>query len=292
MKFLDPVSLAKLKNLTLQLRNVVAAGQASGRHRSLHRGFSRDFAEHRPYAPGDEVRAIDWKAYARQDRFYVREYNEENILSTQIIVDASGSMGYAASDRASKWEHACRLAMAMAYLVLSKGDAAGMSTFDTRSREFIPPRSGLSQLEILDRALAAGKPGGETDLGGVLGVAGGQVKRRSLVILLSDLMGDPVEIIGALKTLRARKHQVLVLQILDPQERDFDFDGPLVLESLEDGSEIALDASTLAPSYREEFERRLSLYESSFRACEISYAPIFTDVPWDHSLAAFLGRLR
>ncbi len=292
MKFLSPVDLAKLRNLSLTLKNVVAAGQVSGRHRNLLKGFSRDFAEHRPYSSGDEVRSIDWKVYARQDRFFVREYNEENIITAHLLMDASGSMGFSGPGRPSKWESACRLGMALAYLILSKGDAAGLGTFDTRSRDFIPSRSGLSQLEILDSALAEASPGGETDLAGVLKVSGAQLKRRSVVIVVSDLLGDPVGVLGAIKSLRARKHHVLVLQVLDPMERDWGLEGPVVLQSLEDSAELSIDASALGESYREEFSRLLRFFEASFQASGIAYAPFFTDVPWELSLGAFLGKLR
>ncbi len=292
MRYLDPVALAKLKNLSLELKNVAAAGQASGRHRSHLRGFSRDFAEHRPYAPGDEVKSVDWKVYARQDRFFVREYNEESILATHLLVDASGSMRFSSSGRAPKWDFACRLGMALAYLVLSKGDSAGLSTYDTKTRDFIPARAGLSQLEVLDRALASAAPKGETDLGVALSIAGARIKRRSLVIIISDLLGDPAGVLGAIKSLKARKHSLMVLQVLDPGERDWDYDGPLVIESMEDGSELSLDASALAESYREEFARRLRTFRDSFQSSEIAYAPFFTDVPWEKSLSAFLGRLR
>src|SRR5579871_5596266 len=120
MRYLDAVSLAKLNNLSLKLRRLAAEGHASGRHRSLWKGFSHDFAQHRPYAPGDEIKSLDWKVYARQDRFYVKEYQAENILTTYILIDASGSMGFAAGGRQPKWDHACRLAMALSYLILAK----------------------------------------------------------------------------------------------------------------------------------------------------------------------------
>lgn len=290
MKYLDALALAKLKNLKLGLRRLAAEGHATGRHRSLWKGFSHDFAEHRPYAPGDELKALDWKVYARQDRFYIRQYKAENILATHVLVDSSGSMAFSGPGRPSKWEEACRLAMAMAYLILAKGDAAGLITFDVEPREFLPPRAALSQLELMDKALSRVSPQGETDLKTVLEQAASRIKRRSLVILVSDLLGDPEGILNVVKAFKARKHEVLVLQVLDPRERDFDYDGPTLFESLEDRSRLFCEAGALRELYRAEFERFLRLYEATFHRCEISYAPFYTDIPWEVSLGRFLTR--
>ena len=292
MKYLDPISLAKLKNLSLEMRRLAAEGHASGRHRSRWKGFSRDFAQHRPYAPGDELKSLDWKVYARQDRFYVREYQAESLLSTYVLVDASGSMGFSGAGREAKWEHACRLAMAMAYLVVSRGDAAGLATFDTEPREFLPPRAALSHLELMDAALCRAAPRGETDLGAVLEGAAARIKRRSLIILISDLLGEPGKVIKVAKAFKARKHELMVLQVLDPLERDLDYEGPTVFKSLEDDSRLFCDATSLRGVYRREFEKFLKGYEASFHRAEIAYAEFFTDRPWEDSLGRLLGRWR
>ena len=292
MRYLDPVSLAKLKDVSLELRRLAAEGHASGRHRSLWKGFSRDFAQHRPYVPGDELKSLDWKVYARQDRFYVREYQAENILSTYVLVDASGSMAFCGEGRPPKWDQACRLAMAMAYLVVARGDAAGLATFDTEPREFLSPRAALSHLELMDAALARSSPRGETDLSSVLETAAARIKRRSLVILISDLIGEPEKVIRVAKAFKARKHELMVMQVLDPLERDLDYEGPTFFKSLEDGARIFCDASALRGLYRREFEKFLKGYEASFHRAEIAYAEFFTDRPWEDSLARLLGRWR
>lgn len=292
MRYLDPVSLAKLKNLTLELRGFAVEGMVSGRHQSLWKGFSHDFAEHRPYVPGDELKALDWKIYARQDRFYIREYKAENVLTTHVLVDASGSMNFCAGGRQSKWEHACRLAMAMAYLTLAKGDAAGMMTFDVEPRQSIPPRASFRHLELMDSALAGGGPKGETNLSYVLEQAAARVRRRSLVILISDLLGDAEAIIKVIKAFKARRHELLILQILDPQERDFEYQGSAMFESLEGGPPLFCDADALRASYRREFERFLKGYEVSFHRCGAAYSTFFTDRPWEHALGQLLNRWR
>jgi uncharacterized protein (DUF58 family) len=289
MRYLDAVALAKLKNLSLELRRLSTEGHATGRHRGRFKGFSRDFAQHRPYSPGDELKSLDWKAYARQDRFYVREYQAENLLNATLLLDASGSMGFSHQGRPAKWETACRLAMALAYLVLARGDAAGLITFDVEPRQSVPPRGSLGHLEVFDALLGSLSPRGETDLGAVLEASAARIRRRSLVILISDLLGDAESILKVVKAFKARKHEVLVLQVLDPAERDFPYEGPVVFESLEESSELYCDATGLASLYREEFARRLRLYEATFHRCDISYAAFYTDRPWDEALGRLLG---
>lgn len=290
MRYLDGVALAKLKGLRLSPRRLSAEGLASGRHRSAVKGLSHDFAQHRPYVPGDELKSLDWKVYARQDRFYVREYQAENILTTHLLVDASGSMAFAAEGRESKWEHACRLAMALAFLIVSQGDAVGLTTFDVEPRDSLPPRAGYGRLQHLDAALSQRAPGGETDLAAVLERAAARIKRRSLVVIVSDLLGDPERLLKVVRAFKARRHELLVLQPLDPQERDFGYDGPTVFESLETGEPLFCEAGSLAPLYRAEFDRLLKLYEATFHRSEIAYAPFFTDRPWDVGLGRFLSR--
>ncbi len=289
MKYLDPVGVAKLKGLDLR-RRLAVAGAGGGRHRSLLRGRSQEFAEHRAYVPGDEVKFLDWKVYARQDRFFVREHQQEDILSAAILLDRSGSMGFAGRGVA-KWELACRLAMAAAFLALSKGDAAGLTTFDTEPRQDLPSRSGLAQLRLFDEALVRAAPAGETGLGAVLEKTAARLKRRCLVILISDLLGNPAEIVAVLKALRARRHEALVLQVLDPRERDLDYDGSVVFEDLENGRLLPCEPGPLKDAYRAEFARMLRLYQSSFHRAEIPYLPFFTDVPWDLSLGRLLAGL-
>jgi uncharacterized protein (DUF58 family) len=220
----------------------------------------------------------------------VREYQAENILTTHLLVDASGSMGFSSGGRETKWERACRLAMAVAYLILSQGDAVGLTSFDTEPRDVLPPRASFGHLELMDAALARRSPGGETDLSKVLERAAARIKRRSLVVLISDLLGDPERLLKVVRGFKARRHELLVLQPLDPQERDFGYDGPTVFESLENGEPLYCEAGALAPLYRSEFDRLLKLYEATFHRSEIGYAPFFTDRPWDAVLGRFLSR--
>lgn len=287
MVYLDSIALAKLSAMSLNLKGL-AEGSSLGAHRSLLRGHAQEFSHHRPYVPGDEIKSLDWKLYARQDRFFTRQYHEETILTAHLLLDASASMGFS-SREPGKWATSCRLALAMAYLVIAAGDAAGLTVFTGESEEFIPPRSVLSHIELMDSALAESRPTGASSLPRVLETLAARMRRRSLVILVSDLLGDPQEIVGALKALRARKHDVMVLQVLDPQERDFNFEGPVEFRGLEGGPPLAFDATVLAPAYREEFRKLMRLYEIGFRRSEIAYSCAYTDKSWEQALKSILG---
>ena len=289
MRYLDAVALAKLRNLRLDLRRGAAEGHLAGRHRSLRHGHAQEFAQHRAYVPGDEITRLDWKVYARRDRGFVKEHQEEKSLKTCLLLDASGSMAFSAGARPSKWEHACRWAMALAYLVLGEGDAAGLRLFDDQPRESLAPRRGFGHLELMDAALSSRGPGGETDLAGALRRTAADLPRRSVLFLISDLLCDPRSVLELVGGLRARRHELFVLQVLDPFERDLDLQGPARFESLEDGSSLRAEASLLAPSYRELFRRRQRLYEASFSGSGIRYAEFYTDSPWDKALERLLA---
>lgn len=284
MKYLDSVALARLRNFRLEIPRLTGDGRLSGRHRSAWKGASREFAQHRPYAPGDELKTLDWKVYARQDRFYVRQYQAETVLSTQVLLDASGSMRYG-----SKWEDACRLALALSYLILSRGDSVGLDVFDTEPRERVPARAALAHLELMDSMLGRREPGGDTDLAATIERSAARIKRRALVILISDLMGDPDQVLKVARAVKARKNEVMVLHVLDPRERDFPFEGPVVFESLERQAPLFCDASAAARAYREEFRLWLRFYEAGFSAAQIPYGAFLTDQPWDTALGRLLA---
>ncbi len=289
MRFLDPLVLARLRTLSFDLRRHRAEGHLGGRHTSHRRGFSQEFAEHRAYTAGDELKRLDWKVYARTDRLFVKEHHEEKSLKTYVLVDASGSMGYRGRGPETKWEAACRLAMCSAYLVAAQGDAAGLVTFDTAPRASLSPRRSFANLELMDTALAAAAPAGETDLGGVLRRVVEGLPRSSMLILVSDLLGDAARVVETVQAFRSRRHRVYALQVLDPSERDFDLDGPLALESLEDRSTLRLEASLVRASYREAFERQQRLYQASFHRTGVRHETFYTDAPWEPALARLVA---
>src|SRR3990167_3971458 len=185
MRWLDPESQARLKGLALSPRRASGLSGAPGKHRTLARGHSRDFAQHRPYTYGDESRSIDWKAYARLDRFYVREFRAEDRIPVFVLLDVSGSMAYAGAGRASKLDLGRRVSAGIAWLALAQGDEAGLVAFGTKAQVALPPRAGAAQLGEYDAALTAAAASGETDLGKAIEAAAEELPRRGLVVLVS-----------------------------------------------------------------------------------------------------------
>jgi uncharacterized protein (DUF58 family) len=290
MRWLDPASQARLKALNLSPRRASGSGGPSGKHRTLARGHSRDFAQHRPYAPGDEARGIDWKAYARHDRFYVREFRAEDRIPVFVLLDRSGSMRYAGEGRPSKLDLARRLAAAVAWLALSQGDEAGLVTFGTDAKLALPPRAGAAQLPAFDKALTAAEAAGETDLASAIDAAAEELPRRGLCVLISDLMGDTATALKAARGLVARRHELLVVRVLDPDERDFPYEGPVLLEGLEGGEPLFVDAREAAPAYRAAFAKQAEAYAGSFRRAGVAYAVAETGAAWEAALGRLLAR--
>lgn len=292
MKYLGPVALAQLKNLRLGALRRRAEGPSGGKHRSHAHAFSQEFAQHRAYAPGDELKFLDWKVYARKDRYFIRQSVEEQSLRAYLLVDASGSMAFKRTGLLTKYEHACSIAAALAYLVLRDGDSAGLITFDTEPGTLLPPRQSLAQLELIDSALASRVPAGETDLGKVLRKVGARLARRSLLVVVSDLLGDPGRVLEAAKAYLARKHEVLAVQVLDPTERELDLEGPVRFEGLEDRDVLLCDVGVVRDAYREAFQRQLRLYESGFHQSGIPYVAVYTDEPPVRSVERLLALVR
>lgn len=250
---LDPTALARFGRLEL-LARLVVEGIMSGLHRSPFKGFSVEFAEHRQYGPGDEIRHIDWRTYGKTDRYYVKEYEEETNLKAYLVVDTSGSMGYAGRTHA-KLEHARRLAAALAYLMIAQRDAVGLVTFDTDLRTWIPPRSTPGHFSVLCRALEATEPRGERSLGVLLEELAGRIRRRGLIVVLSDGFDEIGAVRAALKHLRHRRHEVLFLQVLAPEEQEFPFRRPARFRNLELLSQARrVDPAALRAAYLERFE--------------------------------------
>jgi len=287
MRWLDPADQARLKGLGLSPRRA-AAPSAPGRHRTLARGFTRDFAQHRPYAPGDEARAIDWKAYARLDRYFVREYRAEDRVSLVVLLDASASMTFAGAGRPAKLDVARRAAAALAWLTVSQGDEAGLIPVGAEDPAGVAPRAGAGHLAALDEGLSAVRPGAETDLAAALEGAAARLPRRAAVAVISDLMGDPARVLKALRRLTAGRRELFVLRVIDPDERDFPYEGALLVEGLEGGT-VTLDAGETAPAYRAAFAQQDEAYRSALRRLAIPYAVAATDAPWTSALSHLLA---
>jgi uncharacterized protein (DUF58 family) len=289
-KYLDPLALSRLKNLSLAARRVVE-GYFAGLHKSPHKGFSIEFAEHREYTPGIDPRHIDWRVYGRRDKLYVKQYEEETSLRCYLLVDRSASMAYKSEGQPlSKLEYASYLAASLAYLIAFQHDSAGLVTFDTRIRERVPPRQGPGHLRLLMEKLERTQAGGETTLADTFHELAESIKRRALVIVLSDLFDDPETLVGALKHFRHRKHEVIVLQVLDPAEVSFPFDDITRIEDMETGREITSDALAFRRQYLEELGRFLEVLRAGCRTSQIDYVVAQTNQRFDLFLGTYLAR--
>lgn len=290
MKWLDPASQARLKGLALSPRRASGLSGAPGKHKTLARGHSRDFAQHRPYTYGDESRSIDWKAYARLDRFYVKEFRAEDRIPVYVLLDRSGSMGYAGPGRPSKLDTGRRIAAAIAWLALEQGDEAGLVTFGTEAKLVLPSRAGAAQLGAFDEALSDASAGEETDLGKALEAAAEELPRRGLVVVVSDLMGDTAGALKAMRGLVARRHEVLVARTIDPDERDFPYEGPCLMEGLEGGAPLYIDAREAGPAYRAAFAKQAEAYAGALRRAGMPYVVAETGGHWEAALGRLLSR--
>ena len=286
-QILDHQTIEKVARLRLVARTVVESF-VQGQHRSVYKGFSVEFAQHREYARGDELKHIDWKVYGRSDRLFVKQYEEETNLRACVCLDASGSMAFA-SNSASKFDYARRAAAALSYLMVAQSDSVGMAIFDTEVRHLIPPRSTMGHLTTLLRILTETEARGETDLAPILHGLAAQFKRRGLVIILSDFFSKPDGLVEALAHLHHRRHEVILFQVLDPVEITFPFQQMFEFRSLENSAHrIKLDAPRIRALYLERFE---SLQQKLRQACHqfhFDYVTMVTDRPLDAALSHYL----
>jgi len=289
-KYLDPEGLSRLKNLTLAARLVVE-GFFSGMHKSPHKGFSIEFAEHREYTPGIDPKHLDWRVFGRRDKLYVKQYEEETSLRCYLLLDKSASMGYR-SDQAklTKLEYGSFLAASLAYLMAFQHDTVGLITYDTGVRDRIPPRQGPAHLRVLLKKLEDTEPGDETSLSETSHQLAENIKRRALVVVISDLFDDADKLVGALKHFRHKKHEVIVLHTLDPAEVTFPFDDVTRIEDMENRREVVSDPRAFRKSYLEELEKFLGKVRGACCGSQIDYALAETDKRFDTFLGTYLAR--
>jgi uncharacterized protein (DUF58 family) len=288
--YLDPGVVARLAHLDVRARLVVE-GFIAGMHRSPFHGFSVEFAEHRPYMPGDPLKNLDWKVLAKSDRYLVKQYTEETNLRAHLLLDLSGSMGFR-SERASlsKLEYARSLAAALAYLMLGQQDAVGVMLFGDHPQSYVPPRSVRSHLDVVLKTLSQGAAGGPTKLGPALHELAERIKRRGLVVLFSDLLDTPAEVLGGLQHFRHRHHEVIVFHILDPDEIEFPYTDASTFVDMESGVQLTTEPWEIAPRYRQQLEAWRDRYARSCREQRIDYVPLDTRTPFDRALLAYLEK--
>ncbi|MFN5377674.1 MAG: DUF58 domain-containing protein [Ignavibacteria bacterium] len=284
---LTPEVVAQLGSMELRARLVVE-GFITGLHKSPFHGFSAEFSEHRQYRRGDELKHIDWKIYGRSNRFYVKQYEDETNLRAMICVDLSASMSYASEGNVSKYAYATYLASALSYLVLQQRDAAGLALYNTDIQTFLPSRSKMSYVQELMKALESATPTSATGTAVALHHVADQLSRRGLVVILSDFFDDPTEVLGALRHFRHDQHDVLVMQILDPREVDFDFGASAVFRDIETGEEMPTQPLQIRGSYRAAVEEFTQNLKRSCHDLNIDYMRLTTNTPFDVALREYL----
>jgi uncharacterized protein (DUF58 family) len=285
----DPTSLSKYGRLTLVARNLVE-GFLTGVHKSPYKGASVEFAEHRQYYPGDEIRHIDWRAVAKTDRYYVKEYEEETNLRATLLVDASGSMAYAGA-HPPKFRYAQYVAASLAYLMLHQRDAVGLALHDTKLRTVIRPRATSKHLLQILAALEDASPEGETALAPLWHATAAQIRQRGLVVILSDCFGEPAELLRALQHLRHRRHEVMLFHILAPEEMEFPFKRWTQFRSLEVAADRQLvDPQQLRKEYLANFERFRRELRDACGKTQVDYHLLTTDQPVELALGHYLSR--
>jgi uncharacterized protein (DUF58 family) len=285
LDLLDPHEVSALGGIELVAAGVVE-GFLSGLHRSPYRGFSVEFAEHRPYQPGDELRYLDWKVVGRRDRLYVKQYEEETNLRATIVLDASRSMAWSGDPehRLSKFDYATRLAAALALVLLRQRDATGLIAFDDAVRCAIAPRARRGQWHVVVRALLELAPGGGTAAEAALARVTDLLRRRGLVVFLSDLLVPQELVLLALRYLRHRGHQVLVFHLMDPAEVELDAAAQARFVDPESREGVIASPRELRREYRATVERVVAWWRGALRSAGIGYHRVTTDTPFGHAL--------
>lgn len=299
LRLLQPDALARLQRINLLARGLVE-GMVVGKHQSPYKGFSVEFAEHRQYTPGDDIRDLDWRAFGKSDRYYIKQYIEETNLRTVLLVDSSASMTYAGNraqkiegKRLSKFAYAQYLAASLAYLMIHQQDAVGMVTFDSKIRRYVPPRSQANHLHVLLDELDKTKPSHETQLADIFHSIAEQIPRRGMVIILSDLFDDPDELLTALQHFRHRRHEVIVLHIMAEEELTFPFTHWSNFQDMESPQqEIELDPRSIRSAYLEQMRGFLDKISEGCGRMKIDYHRMPTSQPYEKTLGDYLAKRR
>jgi len=288
MRFIDPMALTRIASLELIARTVVE-GFISGLHRSPHLGFSVNFAEYRPYHPGDDIRKIDWKVYGRTDRFYLKEYEGETNTGIHLILDCSRSMAYA-SKGITKLEYGQYLAASLGYFAFKQRDAVGFIAYDEDIVDFVPARGSLGHLNTVLHSIEKAHAGAKTDFVKSLIKVSERIRRRGIIVVISDLYEDPDNVLNGLRHLALRGNDVIVFQILDPEEVRFDFPAAAQFVDMETQSEMHVIPDYIRQEYRRLLRTQIEQYEKECRKDRMDFASIDTSQPLDHALFGYLVR--
>jgi uncharacterized protein (DUF58 family) len=287
---IDRRAVARISRLTLRARLAVE-GYYSGIHKSPYHGFNVEFDEYREYSPGDDLRYLDWRVLARSDRFFIKQFEAETNLSCYILLDASGSMDFTTASE-TRLSYGAGLAAALSLLMLRQGDQAGLVVFDNAVRQFIPPRGNARHFSAIVDALERVKPGADTNIAAVLHEIAERVRRRSMVIVISDFFDDVEALLYGLQHFRHRRHEVIVFHLLDDAELAFPFDRITLFEGMERGEEVVVDPRMVVESYKARFRQFLEALRRGCTEKNIDYERMQLSEPFDKALTAYLGRRR
>ncbi len=286
-KYLKPEVIRQVSRLDLRAKFIVE-GFIAGLHASPFHGFSVEFSEHRKYTAGDNIADVDWNVYAKTDRFYIKKFQAETNLTGYLVMDLSGSMGYTYRQELTKFEYSISLAAALGYLMIHQQDPVGLIAFDQKVAQSLAPGSKRSQLGNILSLLARLKPEGTTEIEASLHQVASMLRHRSLVMIFSDLLGDPESILRGLHRLRFAGHDLIVFHILDEAEAQFPFQGMLRLEDNETHEIIEVDAEAIKADYLEEVAQFRATYRTDCVRARIDYVPLHTGMPFDKALMSYL----
>jgi len=289
-RYFDPAGLARLSNMELVARQVVE-GFLTGRHRSPYHGFSVEYLDHRAYAPGDELRNLDWKILARTDKYFVKLFQDETNLRAYILLDCSRSMTFR-SGQLSKLEYGSYLAATLTHLMLRQNDAVGLVLFDQNIRQYLPPKARPTQFRRVLSFLEDVTPGDETDVGAVLHRVSERIKRRGLVVLISDLLDDAAAITAGLQHFRHDNHEVIVFHIMDDAELEFPYERLTTFRDLEGHGRVVVNPKSLRDRYLERLHAFISRIKLDCFDRKIDYTMVNTRQPYDLFLAQYLDKRR
>ena len=290
--YIDPSHLEALGSTQLRARSVVE-GIITGLHRNPHKGSSVEFAEYKEYAPGDELRHIDWRAYARMDRYYVKQFEDETNVRGYMLLDASGSMAFSFEDSPTKLMYGSTLLASLAWIMLKQGDAPGIMTFDERPGNWLPPSSRRTQIEDICRVLDEAPGAGRTSIPNALSRIAERVYARSLVVLVSDLLDTSEEMLTLAKVLRRRGMEVVIFHVLDRAEWELPFEGLTIFEGMEGEEELLVDPDDIRSAYQAELKAHCEMVQAACTSADIEYFRTLTDQPIEGVLLDFLrGRLK
>ncbi|MCB1670104.1 MAG: DUF58 domain-containing protein [Gammaproteobacteria bacterium] len=288
LNFLDPTVLASLDNLELRAR-VVVEGFLSGLHKSPKRGFSVEFNDYRNYYPGDDMRHVDWKLYARSEKFYIKQYEDETNVRCFIALDTSASMDYT-SGGISKLEYARTLASALAYFIMRQRDAVGLITFDDRVREFIPAKCRQPHLIRILRSLSTLQSGNRTDVVKPLSDLASHLNKKSLVILITDLLDDESRVISALQNLRSMGNDVITFQIMDDAELNFPFNEASEFVDMESNETFITSPAAIREAYLKNLQEFLNYCRKQCQSSGVDYCLVNTSKPLDEALSSYISK--